>query len=185
MHTQQPKKKHESLFLLSPLPHLCPICVPNSYIGVSNLAGALLRDTGLSQQDSIITSHYTHPSSTSASQTDNPPKPQRLSHARSHRFSQNANSRALHSQTTPLSRANMSIFTGREHAAPPPQTFEPAFFLEHSSLLSKTHNRNSPVGRVGDRTAPFSPWREPSRPPRRVPDAKKSPKRAHATPRRR
>jgi hypothetical protein len=67
------KKQHESLFLLSPLPHLRPICVPSSYIGVSNLAGALLRDTGLSQLDSIIISHYTHPSSTSASQTDNPP----------------------------------------------------------------------------------------------------------------
>jgi hypothetical protein len=77
----------------------------------------------------------------------------------------------------------MSIFTCREHAAPPPQIFEPAFFLERSSLLSKTHNRNSPVGRVRDRIAPLSPWLGPSRLPGKLLDAKASPKRARSPPR--
>jgi hypothetical protein len=74
----------------------------------------------------------------------------------------------------------MSIFTCREHAAPPPQIFEPAFFLEHSSSLSKTHNRNSPVGRVRDRKAPLSPWLGPSRLLERPLVAKASPKRARS-----
>ena len=61
-------------------------------------------------------------------------------------------SRTLTLQTPRLSRADMSIFTCQEHAAPPPQIFESAVALEqHSSLQSRTHDKDDFRGQVEGR----------------------------------
>jgi hypothetical protein len=79
-------------------------------------------------------------------------------------LSQNANLLSLSQQTVSLSRAIMSIFTCRDHAAPPPQIFKPAVIVVHPSF-NRERTIGTSRGRVEDQIPPLSPWREASRPP--------------------